>query len=57
MQKHAQHLVDNVDNEIFIDSIRSHTTGIYRDNMILSCVGNFRGTSHSEVLYVKLSFK
>ena len=50
-------LVDNVDNEIFIDSIRSHTTGIYRDNMILSCVGNFRGTSHSEVLYVKLSFK
>ena len=44
------------DQEQYIERVRINNTAIWRKNHILSCIGNFRGTSPNERMYVKLDY-
>ena len=42
--------------EQYIERVRINNTAIWRKNGLLSCTGNFRGTSPNERMYVKLCY-
>ena len=42
--------------EQYIERVRINNTAIWRENGLLSCTGNFRGTSPNERMYVKLCY-
>ena len=50
-----KNLVDG-DQELPIEKVRVNNTAIWRKNHLLSCVGNFRGTSQYERIYTKLNY-
>ena len=47
---------DENDMEQYVEMVRINNTSIWRKNGLLSCIGNFRGTSPNERMYVKLCY-